>query len=160
MTERRIRQIFQVSLILKGLHAIIECLGGVMLYFVSTETISRWVAALTQEELAEDPRDFLARRLLDAAHHLSLATETFYAFYLVSHGLVNALLVAGLLREKLWAYPASLVVLSGFILYQIYRYSLGHSFGLLLLTGLDIALIVLILHEWRMVRRHLRRQVD
>lgn len=151
MNERRIRQIFQVSLILKGLHAAIECASGVVLYFVSTATIAHWIGALTQEELAEDPRDFLARHLLDGAHHLSIVTETFYAFYLVSHGLVNGLLVVGLLKEKLWAYPASLVVLTGFIAYQIYRYSFDPSFGLLLLTGLDILLIALIWHEWRVV---------
>jgi uncharacterized membrane protein len=50
-----------------------------------------------------------------------------YAFYLLSHGLVKVLLVAGLLREKLWAYPASLIVLSAFIAYQTYRYSSTHS---------------------------------
>lgn len=155
MNERRLRQIFRISLILKGLHAAIECAGGVVLYFVSTATITRWVSALTQEELAEDTHDFVARHFLDAAHHLSVVTEAFYAFYLVSHGLVNALLVVGLLKEKLWAYPASLVVLTGFIGYQIYRYWLGHSFGLLLLTGLDVLLIVLVWHEWRVVRTQL-----
>ncbi|MDE1943463.1 MAG: DUF2127 domain-containing protein [Betaproteobacteria bacterium] len=159
MNERRIRQIFQVSLILKGLHAAIECGGGVVLYFVSTATVARCVGSLTQQELAEDPRDFVARHLLNAAHHLSVVTETFYAFYLVSHGLINALLVVGLLKEKLWAYPVSLVVLSGFIAYQIYRFSFYHSFGLVLLTALDILLIALVWHEWRVVRKHFGNQV-
>ncbi|MGN6278983.1 MAG: hypothetical protein ACTHM8_09720 [Sphingomonas sp.] len=63
MNERRIHRLFQVSLILKGLHAAIECASGVLLYFISTTTISRWVGVLTQEELAEDPRDFVAQHL-------------------------------------------------------------------------------------------------
>ncbi len=155
MDERRIHRIFQVSVILKGLHAVIECVGGIALYLISTSTIAHWANLVTQEELAEDPRDFVATHLLGAAQHLSVGTETFYAFYLLSHGLVKVLLVVGLLKEKLWAYPASLVVLAAFIAYQGYRYSYTHAIGLVVLTVFDIVIIVLVWHEWRILRRHL-----
>jgi uncharacterized membrane protein len=155
MDERRIHRIFQVSVVLKGLHAVIECVGGIALFLISTSTIARWANLLTQEELAEDSRDFVATHLLDAAQHLSVGTETFYAFYLLSHGLVKVLLVAGLLKEKLWAYPASLIVLAAFITYQAYRYSYTHSIGLIVLTAFDLVVIVLVWHEWRILRSHL-----
>ena len=154
MDKRRIHRIFQISVILKGLHALIECAGGVALYFISTETIAHWVALLTQEELIEDPDDFVATHLLIAAQHLSIGTETFYAFYLLSHGLVKVALVIGLLKEKLWAYPTSLAVLIAFIAYQSYRYSYTHSIGLALLTAFDLMVIWLIWHEWRTLRLH------
>lgn len=154
--ERRIHRIFQISVILKGLHALIECASGIALYLVSGATITRWVELLTQEELLEDPRDFVATHLLDAAQHLSVSTQSFYAFYLLSHGLVKVLLVAGLLRERLWAYPASLVVLSGFIAYQAYRYSYTHGIGLIVLTVFDIVVMWLVWHEWRVLERHLK----
>ncbi|MCT7378092.1 DUF2127 domain-containing protein [Chelativorans salis] len=156
-TEQRIHRIFQISVILKGFHAVIECASGIALYIVSGETIKRWVQFLTQEELLEDPRDFIATHLLDAAQHLSVGTQSFYAFYLLSHGLVKAVLVAGLLRERLWAYPASLVALAGFVAYQLYRYSYTHGFGLIVLTLFDIVVIVLVWHEWRVLERHLKR---
>ncbi|MGN6278982.1 MAG: DUF2127 domain-containing protein [Sphingomonas sp.] len=95
---------------------------------------------------------------MTAAHHFTLQAESFYAFYLISHGLFNAALVVGLLKEKLWAYPASLVVLTVFIAYQVYRYWLDHSSGLLVLTGLDILLIALVYHEWRIVKLHLAKR--
>lgn len=155
MDERRIHRIFQISIIIKGLHATIECAGGIALYFVSTTTIVRWVELLTQDELAEDPRDFVATHFLSAAQHLSVGTETFYAFYLLSHGLVKVFLVAGLLKEKLWAYPASLAVLGAFIAYQAYRYSFTHSIGLIILTVFDLIVIWLVWHEWRVLRQHL-----
>lgn len=155
-TEARIHRLFQVSVILKGLHALIECGSGVALYLVSNQTIVHLAQLLTQEELLEDPRDVVAVRLLDAAQHLSVGTQSFYAFYLLSHGLVKVVLVAGLLRERLWAYPASLVALAGFIAYQLYRYSYTHGVGLLVLTVFDIVLIVLVWHEWRVLERHLR----
>jgi uncharacterized membrane protein len=152
MNEQHIHRIFQVSIILKGLHALIECAGGVALYFISTESIVYWVDLLTQEELIEDPDDFVATHLLMVAQHLSVGTETFYAFYLLSHGLVNVALVIGLLRGMLWAYPVSLAVLVAFIAYQGYRYSYTHSIGLMVLTAFDIVIIWLIWHEWRLLR--------
>ena len=39
MNERRIHQIFQISVLLKGAHAVIECVGGLALALVSTKTI-------------------------------------------------------------------------------------------------------------------------
>ncbi len=155
MNERRIHQIFQVSVLLKGAHALIECAGGILLYFVTTADVALWVNRLTQEELIEDPKDFVANQLLAMAQHLSIGTKSFYAFYLLSHGLVKVLLVAGLLTNRLWAYPASLVTLGLFIVYQAYRYSYTHSFGLIVLSIFDIFVMILIWHEWRILRSHM-----
>lgn len=155
MNERRIHLIFEISVILKGVHALIECVGGVALYLVSTAQIVHWVALLTQDELIEDPRDAVANYLMSAAQHLSVNTQSFYAFYLISHGLVKVLLVAGLLKEKLWAFPASLVALAGFIAYQLYRFSFTHSPGLIVLTVFDLIVVVLVWHEWRVLKEHL-----
>lgn len=153
MNERRIHQFFEISVLLKGAHALIECVGGLALVFVSTSTITNLVAALTQHELSEDPNDRVAGYLLRSAHELTVGTQRFYAFYLLSHGLIKVCLVAGLLRNKLWAYPASLVVLGLFIVYQLYRYSHTHGPGLIALTVFDAVFVCLIWHEYRLVRR-------
>jgi uncharacterized membrane protein len=155
MDERRIHQVFEVSILLKGAHALIECIGGLALAIVSTSTISRLVNMVTQEELTEDPHDVIATHLLAAAQNFSIETKHFYAFYLLSHGIVKMVLVAGLLRNKLWAYPASLVVLGAFIAYQIYRYTYTQEFGLIALTVFDSIVMALIWHEYRLVRRHI-----
>ena len=39
MQEKRIHQIFVVSVLFKGVHALIEIAGGIALYLISTETI-------------------------------------------------------------------------------------------------------------------------
>ncbi|TPK64326.1 DUF2127 domain-containing protein [Mesorhizobium sp. B2-4-15] len=154
MNEQRVHQIFEVSLLLKGAHALVECIGGLLLALVSTSTIVALVNRLTQEELTEDPNDFIASHLMHAASHFSVGTQHFYAFYLLSHGLIKIALVVGLLRGKLWAYPASLVALLLFIVYQLYRFSYTHSAGLIVLTLFDLIVIWLIWHEYRLVRRH------
>jgi len=155
MNERRIHQIFEVSILLKGAHALIECIGGLALAFISTGAIAGWVNSLTQDELIEDPKDFIGTHLMSMAQNLTVSTQHFYAFYLLSHGVIKVFLVIGLLRGKLWAYPVSLVVLCLFITYQLYRFSYTHGFGLIVLTVFDLIVMGLIWHEYRLVRRHL-----
>jgi len=155
MSERRIHQIFEISVLLKGAHALIECIGGLVLAFVGTSAITSLVNALTQEELIKDPNDFVAVHLLRLAQNFTVSTQRFYAFYLLSHGIIKVFLVIGLLRNKFWAYPVSLVVLGLFIVYQIYRYSYTHGIGLIVLTVFDVIVMGLIWHEYRLVRRHL-----
>jgi uncharacterized membrane protein len=153
--EKRIHQVFVVSVLLKGLHALIEIAGGLALYLVSTDTIVRTINRWSYDELIDDRHDWIANHLLDFARSFSVAEHNFYAFYLLSHGLVKSILVIGLLREKLWAYPASFAVFGAFIAYQLYRYSYTHDVALILLTVFDLFVIALAWHEYRLLRRHL-----
>jgi uncharacterized membrane protein len=103
---------------------------------------------LTQHELARDPHDFIATRLLRASHDLN-RTQTFGALYLLAHGLVKIVLVYGLLKNLRWAYPASLAFLGVFIAYQLYRIALAPSIGLSLLTIFDAFIMWLVWREYR-----------
>ena len=138
MTERNIHRIFVVSVAAKGLHALIEIAGGLALYLLSSEAIADWIR----------PHEW-------AASHFKPEEQHFYAFYLLSHGLVKSVVVYGLLREKLWAYPASFVVFSLLIAYQLYRYSFTHDVALIALSIFDLFVIGLAVHEYRLLRKHL-----
>ena len=153
MNERNVHRIFKISILMKGAHAVIEIVGGLALYLVTTGTIVNLVKLATQEELIEDPNDYIASHLLAMAQHFSVASKSFYAFYLLSHGAIKLLLVIGLLRNQVWSYPASLVAMAAFIVYQLYRFSYTHSPGLIALTVFDVVVIALIWHEWRVRRR-------
>jgi uncharacterized membrane protein len=155
MQERRIHQIFAVSVSLKGLHALFEIVGGIALYLTSTETIVGSISRWSNREIALERHDWIASHLLRFAENFSVEKHHFYAFYLLSHGLVKIVLVYGLLREKLWAYPASFVVFGAFILYQLYRYSFTHDAALIVLSIFDLFVIALAVHEYRLLRRHL-----
>ncbi len=154
MNEKNIHRLFEVGIWLKGAHSVIEIVGGILLAMISADAITQFVVNLTADELLKDPNDLIAGYLQKSALNFSVATKTFAAFYLLSHGVVKLLLVVALLRRKLWAYPASLVVLGLFILYQLYRYTLTHSLGLIALTVFDVVVIWLIWHEYRVIREH------
>jgi uncharacterized membrane protein len=155
MREKRIHQIFMLSVSLKGLHALFEIVGGVALYLTRTATIVGWLNRFSQGELTQDPHDWIASHVVKFGENFSVAQHHFYAFYLLSHGIIKGILVIGLLREKLWAYPASFMVFGAFIAYQLYRYSFTHDFGLILLSIFDLFVIALAVHEYRLLRRHL-----
>lgn len=154
MQERQIHRLFEVSVLLKGAHAVLECVGGLLLALTSNLTLTALVGRLTQFELRGDRADFIASHLLVWAHNFSLATQHFYAFYLLSHGVVKLALVAGLLMRKLWAYPAALAVTALFVAYQLFRYSYTHGAGLILLTLFDLVVMLLVWHEYRLLCRH------
>lgn len=144
---------FRVSVSLKGSDAALEIVGGVALLAVSPTFILRAIAFLTQNELAEDPRDLVANYALTAAAHLSIGTEHFAAYYLFSHGVIKLALVVALLQRRLWAYPLAVIVFAAFIAYQIYRFTLTHSIGLIALSIFDLFVIWLVWVEYRALKR-------
>jgi len=127
----------------------LETLAGVPFFFVTPRAIEDFVVLLTAPELPEDPNDWIATTIRRAVHHFSADTALFAGAYLVIHGLIKIVLVAGLLRGKWWAYPTSLWFLAAFIVYQCYRYAYTHSIWLVLLTILDLIVAYLIWHEYQ-----------
>ncbi len=147
---------FRISLILKGLDGVLELIGGLLLALVSQETINNIVKSLTTNDLSENKHDFISNHLLAYSHHLSKSSITFGSIYLLLHGIVKIVLVASLLKEKIWAYPWMLGFLGIFVVYQIYRMVIHFSLGLFLLTIFDIFIIYLTIIEYK---RHKKRHV-
>ena len=148
---------FRIGLVLKGLDGILEIVGGVLLLFLSPQAIEHIARTLTAHELSEDPHDLIARYILHTSSHLTTGTALFAAVYLLSHGVAKVVLVALVLRDKLWAYPWLIALLLAFIAYQLYRITAVHfSVGLTLLTIFDAVLVWLTWREYqaRRTRRH------
>jgi len=150
LAEKGLHEAFQIGVILKGIGAILEIILGLLLIFGTN--ILDLVYSLINDELLDDPNDFFA------SHFHALVAPTpqallFGGLYLLSHGVVKGFLIAGLIRNKLWAYPASLAVFSLFILYQLVRWTHTHSLWLLSLTFLDMIMMWLIWHEYRHMKK-------
>jgi len=150
-------QTFKIGLVLKGLDGVLEVVGGILLLFLSPDAIEHLVRMLTAHELSEDPHDLVARYLLHTTAHLNHGTTLFGAIYLLSHGIAKIVLVALVLRDKLWAYPWLIGLLLAFIAYQLYQITAVHfSAGLTALTVFDAVLVWLTWREYRAKRARQR----
>ena len=151
---------FAVGIVLKGVNGIVEVVGGLLLLVATPEMIGRIATALTRGELAEDPSDFIATRLLNlsASPALTASGLRFAAAYLFAHGVVKVVLAAAILRGKLWAYPWMIGFLILFIGYQFYRIAVDPTGVVIALTALDLVLTWLAIREWQRHRQPM--QVD
>lgn len=70
------------------------------------------------------------------------------------------MLVAAVLTNRIWAYPAFIVAMIGFILYQVYRMTFDVTFVLMAITALDLIVLFLAWHEYGFVRGERQRTPD
>lgn len=143
---------FLVGIVLKGLDGVLEVIGGLLLLVLTPATIDDLARALTQHELSEDPHDLLATHLLRYTGSLTGSAVRFGAVYLLAHGVVKIVLVAALLRNRLWAYPWMIAFLLAFIGYQLYRLTFAPSVGLVGLTVFDAVVTWLTWREYQRQR--------
>jgi uncharacterized membrane protein len=139
--QKHLHRVFQISVMLKGAHALLEIVGGLALGLFSTDTILKLLYRVGHD-------DWFTKTF-------SVTEHRYYVFYLLSHGIANLALVVGLLREKLWAYPATFAVLSLFIAYQLHRFYYVRDPGLVILSVLDLIIMALAWNEYRQVKRGL-----
>jgi len=154
--EKSIFRIFEISLILKAINAVIEIVGGFVVLLVSKAFLITYFLNLLQGELSDDPRDFIANFIVNSATAYSIGSQYFLALYLLIHGFIKIFLVICLLKRKLWAYPTAIAVFSLFTAYEIYKINISYSLWLLVLIILDIVVILLTIHEYRFKRKAIK----
>ena len=151
--DRLLHWLFEASLAIKGLLTAAEALAGLGLLVTPNPLIARFVFWVTHFEIAEDPSDTLATWTLRAVTQFPIGTQHFYALYLLAHGGLKLTMVVLLWYRVMWAYPAGMALLAGFVLYQTYEFFHAGSPFLLLLAMFDLVMIGLVWQEWRALRR-------
>ena len=149
--------LFEASLVIKGLLAAGESLSGLGLLLTPNETIIHFYSKLTyswlaEHQLAQSASDDMAQWVQHTAESFPVHLQHFTALYLLAHGALKFVMVLMLWRRILWAYPAAMVVLAGFVIYQMSEYFIAGSLGFLALSCLDSAMIVLVFREWNMLK--------
>lgn len=141
---------FLVSVLLKGAISLAEVIVGVAVFFIPPTIIVS--TALTV--LAYVPVASLQSTLMVEVAKYTSGAVTFVALYLLSRGLIKVGLIWALLRNKLWAYPSSLLVLALFMVYQIYQIMTDHSLIVVAITLFDLVVMFFIYREWKIVASH------
>lgn len=151
-TGKIIHYFFLGSILAKAIDGLIEVASGLVLVLVSKGKLIDLVYKLTSTELSEDKNDLIANWIINNIPHVSVAAQHFAAYYLLSHGIVKVILVLALFKRKLWAYPVAMFAFSVFVVYQSITYFQNHSFLLLVLTVLDIAVVLLTYWEFKRLK--------
>ena len=97
-----IDRLFAIGIIGKGLNGLAELIGGLLLLFVTPESIHDLVAVLTRGELSEDPNDLVARYLLHTANGLTGSAVIFGAVHLSNNGAHWVTLLSVTLAGLMW----------------------------------------------------------
>jgi len=142
---------FLLSVWSKGIAGLLETIGGTLLLWIPQTGLIRFVIFLTAPELMKNPGAHTALFLQRSVEHLSTHNKLFAGAYLIVHGLIKILLVAGLLSQRLWSYPLSLWFMAAFIIYQTYRFFVTGSVWMMALTIVDLIVALLIWREYRAV---------
>ena len=152
-TAPRTAPLFKVAMLVKGVDGAAELILAVVLQLVSTAMVHSLVADVLARDLLGPPDGRLARRFATATDAFATGERTFAVVYLGLHGVLKLALVVALLRKWEPAYPVAIVVLGAFVVYEVYRATRTGSLLLPVLAVLDIAIIVVIVREYRLLRR-------
>jgi uncharacterized membrane protein len=147
--NKLIDNIFDLGILIKSFFGFFEVLAGIVFAISGRLIVNNLIVALTQQEVSEDPSDYVANYLIKAANNFSAGTHIFAVVYLIFHGAVNIFLAVALLKNKIWAFPWAIFGFGLFMIYQTYRYYHNHSLPLLLLTIFDAFVILIIFLEYR-----------
>lgn len=149
--RRILHRFFELGILIKGIDGGLELLGGLLLVFLSPDAINRVVFFLMEGELKEDPSDFIANLLLHTTRS-TIQVRVPASVFLIVHGIVKLVLVGGLATNRLWSYPAAILVFAGFTIYQVYQLGQRYSLFLEAVTILDVIVVLLVIAEYRHMR--------
>ncbi|MGW1677550.1 DUF2127 domain-containing protein [Saccharopolyspora sp. NPDC002376] len=151
-------KLFLVAILAKGLDGAVQLIGGIVLIFARPETLTRLAHAVVTRDLVGPPAGPLAGHFEQAIEHFANGGRAFVIFYLILHGVIKLGLVLALLRKVLPMYPVAAAALGLFVLFEILRAVQTRSIVLPLLAALDVAIIVLVIKEYRELRQQQQEQ--
>lgn len=146
-------RIYKVGVAIKGFDGLVELIAGVLL-LTAPQLLHTVLQGVSGEALEHNGR-FMAYIAENVAHidaDLSKSGLLFVAIFLLSHGVVKLALVYALLKEIVWAYPYALIILAGFLVYQVYAFAIHPTFSMAVFSLLDAIIIWLVWGEWQKLK--------
>lgn len=146
-------QAYKVGVAIKGLDGLVELVVGLAL-LIAPHLVHVALSSLAVEvgEHHAHTFQFIAEYIGRLDENLARSGLAFLIVFLISHGVLKLVLVYCLLREYVRVYPYALVILIGFLVYQLYVLIATPTIGMAIFTLLDIIIIYLVWGEWRELR--------
>ena len=144
---------FNAMLLGKSIFAFVEFLSGLLLIFIPLDLIKSTIQHLAAS-IAFAP---LSSMITNAGERLTSDATLFAVIYLLLHGALKLVTLALLWRKILWSYPLSIVLLLGFITYQMFEFFNHGAISMLVLCVVDLVMIALTLLEYRKLKAQLSK---
>jgi uncharacterized membrane protein len=145
----RTDRLFRIALLVKAVDGAAELVGALVLLTVPGAALTSLVNDIVARDLLGPPDGSLARHFEAGTTGFASGSRTFAVVYLALHGVLKLALVGALLRRWRPAYPVAALVLGVFVGYELYRATRTGSLLLPFLAALDLAIIWLIVQEYR-----------
>lgn len=144
---------FNAMLLGKSIFAFVEFLSGLLLIFIPLDLIKSTIQHLAAS-IAFAP---LSSMITNAGERVTSDATLFAVIYLLLHGALKLVTLALLWRKILWSYPLSIVLLVGFITYQMFEFFNHGAISMLVLCVVDLVMIALTLLEYRKLKAQLSK---
>ena len=144
---------FNAMLLGKSIFAFVEFLSGLLLIFIPLDLIKSTIQHLAAS-IAFAP---LSSMITNAGERVTSDATLFAVIYLLLHGALKLVTLALLWRKILWSYPLSIVLLVGFITYQMFEFFNHGAIPMLALCVVDLVMIALTLLEYRKLKVQLSK---
>ncbi|HEX4702777.1 MAG TPA: DUF2127 domain-containing protein [Pseudonocardiaceae bacterium] len=150
----RTERMFKVAITIKGIDGGLQFLGALLLMVIPPTLITGIANAIITRDLLGDPNGTLSTHLATAADHFANGSSRWFAIiYLLAHGVIKLALVWALIKRVMVAFPIAVVVLAAFVVYELWRAVHTHSIALPIFAAIDVVIIVLVIREYRKLRR-------
>ena len=144
---------FNAMLLGESIFAFVEFLSGLLLIFIPLDLIKSTIQHLAAS-IAFAP---LSSMITNAGERVTSDATLFAVIYLLLHGALKLVTLALLWRKILWSYPLSIVLLLGFITYQMFEFFYHGAIPMLALCVVDLVMITLTLLEYRKLKAQLSK---
>ncbi len=148
-TKTILHQLFRFGLLIKGITGILGLLSGIIILITKSNFLLNILQTVLEKELLHDPQDYVANQIYTLTQQISQGALYLIAIYLIIHGIINLIIFIGLWWNKKWAYPASTIILSLFILYQLGKFARTHSISILIFIIIDLGILFLLHSEYK-----------
>ncbi|MFC4652969.1 DUF2127 domain-containing protein [Lactococcus nasutitermitis] len=145
---------FDIALLLKSIFALGEIIGGTAMFFLTPARVNTLLSWFRRSTMTGEKTGFFTHLIVHFSQNFTTNTQYILAVYLLSHGVIKLVTLALLWRKVLWAYPLSLLVFLGFIIYQINEYTQTHSIFMIFVTLVDLIMMILTILEYKNIREN------
>lgn len=144
---------FYIVLVFKTLTSLMELIGGILMFIIKHDNLKNLINTIALPELQRDPNDILMNSLIEFGKDFSIGSQYTVALFMIVQGSAKLIVIWLLIKKKVWAYPLAAAVFFAFITYEIYSFINNNSLIVLGATLIDVAFIVIIILEYRLMKK-------